>query len=628
MSRISIIQQWQYVGAVNPELLKDDTLAQCRDYGIDSLQSYVLWSEIEKQPGRFDFSVYDVLVDKLARHGLTWTPFLIFGPYYATPAWFQQSPAGVYARCREHHQDSKIQSIWNPHLPEAGARFLAAVAGHYGATAVVDSVLLGISGNWGEAIYPATGCFIGDFHTHFGWWCDDAQARADFQAQMLRRYGALDRLNAAWGTAFPNPAQIDYPPLAGRVEWVRRFSYGIWKHLPGAWRRRVALAKSRRACRKSPAAHPFGGDPAIQRGFDFVEWYLGSMSAWAELWLKTGRRFFPDRKLYLVTGGSGLPVSGADFSAQAKAAARYGGGIRLTNLTDNYLDSFVMTRLMSAACRFYQADYGTEEAGINSPAGVQMRIFDALTSGARQAYFKGLIGLGPDRCTGLDFPLGKPTRGAEMIRHHRPDLQQRPLRVEVAVYYPGAAIMIQPELQKLFFDTCAQLRYRLDFDLLDDRMIGDGALASYRFFGMFQGDLRAENLRDIVRRWIQDGGVCWAGPAPWVAGSDAQPARAAKPAGQSERVLSLAQGWVVTSAAPAAAAVSILADLLINADRRYPWQGPPGLAGRNRDSFGTHFSDAFALVYDTRRHELRFAPPAAQNTAGWETRNDEEPKSD
>src|SRR5712671_4816210 len=125
MTPLRITLQWQYVDPIHPEQLKPEVFQRCRSIGIDSLQSYVTWAAIEKQPGVLDFSAYDVLVEKLLKTDLLWTPFLILGPHYATPAWFRDSDHSVFARCLEHDTDSGIQSIWNPHLPEQMERFIS-----------------------------------------------------------------------------------------------------------------------------------------------------------------------------------------------------------------------------------------------------------------------------------------------------------------------------------------------------------------------------------------------------------------------------------------------------------------------------------------------------------------------
>jgi hypothetical protein len=168
---VEVILQWQYPGRVHPKLLEEKTLRLCKDLGATSLQSYLPWSEIEKLPGKIDFSIYDELVEKLSQHNLKWTPFLILGPSYAVPKWFHNSSYSIYARCLEHKLDSKIQSIWNPNLPAYIERFLQIFAEHYKNCELIESVLLGISGSWGEAIYPAYGGYwknCESFHTHPG----------------------------------------------------------------------------------------------------------------------------------------------------------------------------------------------------------------------------------------------------------------------------------------------------------------------------------------------------------------------------------------------------------------------------------------------------------------------------
>ena len=214
MNDFSIIQQWQYTGKVHPRLLTDEALENCRRIGISSLQSYVTWAEIERTEGVFHFSSYDPLVEALLTQGLKWVPFLILGPYYATPQWFQNSSRSLYARCLEHNRESRIQSIWNPHLPEYVERFLRAFAQHYDHGDLFESITLGISGNWGEAIYPATGCFTGGFHVHPGWWCGDSFARNDFRHHMLEKYGTVEHLNSQWGTGFTSPSEIEFPSIS------------------------------------------------------------------------------------------------------------------------------------------------------------------------------------------------------------------------------------------------------------------------------------------------------------------------------------------------------------------------------------------------------------------------------
>ena len=46
---------------------------------------------------------------------------------------------------------------------------------------------------------------------------------------------------------------------------------------------------------------------------DFVQWYVSSMTEWMEFWLAAARKYIPDLPLYIVTGGDGNPMTGANF---------------------------------------------------------------------------------------------------------------------------------------------------------------------------------------------------------------------------------------------------------------------------------------------------------------------------
>ncbi|MEM3503763.1 MAG: beta-galactosidase, partial [Nitrososphaeria archaeon] len=319
---VELIQQWQYLGKVHPKMLKDSVFEVCKKIGLTSVQSYVYWAEIEKEKGKIDFSPYDVLIEKLKRHKLKWVPFLILGPQYATPEWFWESGKSVFAKCLEHGMETRIQSIWNPYLPEYVERFLQMIAKQYRNCGILESVTLGISGNWGEALYPAWGGFYGGFHTHPGWWCGDRYAVLDFKKYAKEKYQSIDALNLTWGTSFGDFKDLTFP-------YVKRFRikdflrgalkevFSIAPHwlkplLSSLWRAAIIPAK-----RANTFSNPsrFSSDTEVScslapeqlRWLDFVEWYLQSMTRWAEFWLKKARQYFPDTPIYLVTGGDGKP---------------------------------------------------------------------------------------------------------------------------------------------------------------------------------------------------------------------------------------------------------------------------------------------------------------------------------
>jgi hypothetical protein len=150
--------------------------------GVTSWESYIRWSGIQKAPGTWDFTGYDKEVEILKKNNLKWVPFLIAGSNYTTPPWFIDSADSLFYRCLEHDQDSGVQSIFNPALKPRVDEFIKRFADHYRPMGVIESVLLGITGDYGEAIYPVedVGHWTGNYHQHAGFWVGDREAKASF----------------------------------------------------------------------------------------------------------------------------------------------------------------------------------------------------------------------------------------------------------------------------------------------------------------------------------------------------------------------------------------------------------------------------------------------------------------
>lgn len=510
-----IIQQWQYLGKVHPKLLEDKVFENCQKVGITSLESYLYWAEIEREPGKIDFSTYDILVEKLKKHNLKWVPFLILGPDYATPEWFQKSNESVYAQCLEHKKESKIQSIWNPFLPKWVDRFLRIVSEHYQDKNVLESICLGISGNWGEAIYPATGGFYGNFHTHCGWWCSDKYARQNYLKFALQKYKTLGSINTAWGTNFSDLSEIDFPFL--KQEKWREFIYWLLRKTPHFLKKWFKIIKKTFSLSQEIGFQPAKVKKAEEKQYwlDFVNWYFNSMTDWAGFWLKTARKYFPATKIYLVTGGLGHPVLGADFSAQTKKAAQYNAGIRITNHTNDYSQSFIFSRLVSTAVRFYNSYFTTEEAAIIQNArGIIMRIFDTLSSGGQGFYCKNIISIGKDPCLKKNLPVGQPNQGAISLTENLQYLKlalSAPI-IKLAVFFPSTSIVFKPLTLDSLYEQCSKLRDVLDFDLLDENMIKDNALEKYQYLLVLKGEISEGEVSEKIKNWSKKGGILSSNP--------------------------------------------------------------------------------------------------------------------
>lgn len=430
-----------------------------RALGFNAIESYVKWNFVERAPGVFDWSFYDAIAGELDRQGLQWFPLLIVGSAYTLPDWYHDSNENAGFVCLEHRIANDIQSTFCDNQVKYVQRFLREFGRHYGSRKTLLGVRLGPSGNYGEAQYPARGEWgyrWGPIHTHIGYWAGDACAQTHFRAWLRRRYPSLEALNAAWGSRY------------GSFDEIETF-------LP-------VTARTRR-----------------QRA-DFADWYMGAMSAWCEKWAQWAREAMPQTVIHQSSGGWGPIEIGTDYSFQARSMAKLGGGIRLTNESDNYADNFSITRMASSAARFYGAALGYEPGGFGSGRGVVARLYNTLTNGGEHLFYYHPNLYGNDQ-------------GIEKWLATAPLLDQRAQPVlDVAAFYPDTAIKLDDEPLRfrwgsVFLVKAQALRSALDYDYISEQMIEDGALARFRVLVFLWGHITEQRILEKIDAWVQAGGV-------------------------------------------------------------------------------------------------------------------------
>jgi hypothetical protein len=425
--------------------------------GVTSVQSYVKWSQIEPEPGAFDWSFYDRAVELAQANGLKWVMFVPLGPSYTVPEWFKQSEKSVFVKCLEHGTECPVQSIWNPHLLEYVDRFFALLAERYGGRGVVESIMTGPSGDFGETTFNAVYIVKEGYHTHLGYWCGDDHARADLRRHLQAQYGTLRALNAAWGARFARWSQIE-------------------PFMP-------ADAPGRRA------------------EMDFRTWYVGSMTAWSEKWAAVVHQHFPEAPIYHAAGGSGDPIHGGDWADQARVGAPHRTGLRVTNEGTPYAFNFIYTRWAATACKHYGAPFGNEPwGGDMSGIGNVGRIYNAATTQADQFWiYAGHV-------TTADY--------IEAFRQSRRFLRGEEVIVDVAAYYPKLHFALTDEHgfaegkpRSLWWAQGEELRDLADFDIVDATLIADGALRRRRFLILLQGNTMERAALEAIEAWVEGGGV-------------------------------------------------------------------------------------------------------------------------
>jgi Glycosyl hydrolase family 14 len=407
---------------------------------------------------------------------LKWVPFLIAGPAYAMPDWYREHVDFEGLRCLEHNIETKIHSIWAPRWRDYVERYLKAFAEHYRASGVVQWPLLGITGDFGEAIFPVwhgnwPPQISGLYHSHGGYWCADRFAQADFRAKMAAKFKDIAALNAAWSTQFASFQAVTMPevysdPIEGfRVDEVTN---------PGAFTMQTVADR--------------------RRWLDFIDWYRSAMTDYADFWMRTAATYFPGMPVYLCTGGRAEPWHASEFAQQCKVAAANHGGVRITNEASVYAMNFLVTNWVASAANFYQAQFSFEPAGQVTEKGVVCRVYNAAATGANELhYYQGNI-LDQEHKPGLLMQNLVHLTGSQPV-------------VDMGLLYPDVPMMMNDLAWDEVVRQVALLRDYANFRFIDDLTIADGILSGLKVVVICGGELYRKATLEALAKWVRNGGT-------------------------------------------------------------------------------------------------------------------------
>lgn len=440
-----------------------DALLRMKDIGVTAIQIYVQWRLFENAGrGKHDFAALDREVGAIQDAGLKFVPFLLMGPFYAATDWLLASNEHVGLRCLEHDKVCPIESIWNAAFHREVERVTHDFARHYLPWNVIESVQPGICGDYGEAIFPVLGNWPGTYHTHRGYWCGGSDARASFRAYLKHQYASLDALNRRWRTSHGSFDDI-HPQLPHKC-------------------------------------------PSRSALFDQITWYRQSMTDYAGVWMKACRDAFPDTPIYLCTGGADDETqTGAHFAQQAKIAAKYKGGIRLTNEANAFSYNYPLTSHTHAACEQYGAYLGLEPVGPMTEQGVRNRLFGSAAMGNRQIfyYYNNFI----------DPRTHEPKPAAGALKQYLQLIREQPSERGIAMFWPidqatlDGCVTGQPGLAT---SSTALLHVRRQYPVsaVSEELILDGALSRYRCLAMIGVHSTRRDVLKRIASWVKnDGGI-------------------------------------------------------------------------------------------------------------------------
>lgn len=439
-----------------------EVLAKIKDLGFTSVQIYTQWRLFEGAGrDRWDWSGFDRQVEQIQKAGLKYVPFLLMGPYYAAPDWWLTSKEHMGLRCLEHDKDCPIESVWNKAFYREIGRVAQAMSDHYLPWGVLESVQPGICGDYGEAIFPVLGNWPGTYHTHRGYWCGGADAKLSYRDYLEKQYQNVTALNRQWRTNFSSFAEIE-PRMPHRC--VSRSEV-----------------------------------------FDQMSWYRASMTNYCDIWMAACRKAFPHLPIYLCTGGADdETASGANFGQQAKVAAKYDGGIRLTNEGNTFAYNFPLTSHTHAACEFYGAYLGLEPVGPLTPEGVRARVFGSAAFGNRQLFhYYGNV---------FDPNTNQPKPAARALADNVDLIGQQTSEHGIAMFWPidqatlNGCVTLQYTLTSEQTPALLHIRRQYPVGAISEELILDGILSRYRCLVMMGVSSTRAAVLERIARWVKEEG--------------------------------------------------------------------------------------------------------------------------
>jgi hypothetical protein len=413
---------------------------------------------LEPQEGRWDLQRLS-LDQQLARSaGLLWLP----APCFAyVPRWLQTSQKPTLLQCREHDRTLAAFSPWTSSGPAYAARGLQKLKDAFGDRSA--GTILGVLGEYGEVGFPAGARIssprqredwrriVGDEHNHLGWWSGDAAARQNFADWALTKYKTLAEANEAWKTNFRTPAEIRYPisPRDGARRWL-----------------------------------------------DYMQWYQAGTAGYADRLMSAARTIFPNGILAVPMGfADENPRLGVDNSLIPKTAARHRAEVRSTHAGYRPFaqsQAGPMGRIASAA-RHYGVRFWTESTGRLTQDQVAERLFTDISLGASAHY---------------ELPATITAAREVYYRYARQLRVEKPI-VDVAMLFPTTSHLLRGEsgYPPVFAKGCSDIRDVLNYEIVDERMVQDGALASHRIAVMWEGGVWEKETLDRLRAWVEGGGI-------------------------------------------------------------------------------------------------------------------------
>lgn len=453
----------------------------------NSIEDYVGWAVVEPTEGNWRWQTYKQNANTIINSRVKYTPYVWM---QNLPSWVRYNPNYRHATCVEHGMESEALSIFDPQTTQLFDRFFGEMQQQLGSQ--ISLLRVGSPNDFGEATYPvgnATFAFP-DKHLHPGFWVDEPEARANFKEAMKSKYNTINDLNSAWGTEFASFELLAYPLNASQRRW---------------W-------------------------------LDFVNWYHATHTERLGGLMDVILKHFPTTPINL---NFGFPderiIYGQDLTGLTKVMAAK--GLHLRTPTGNSVPFFYTKRIATAVNYYKPQGFSSEpidgDATINDIASA---VFKDLTTGITLHF---------------DYPSNL-VRGKSLIDQERLLWQGKYPEIDSAIFFSTTGHRLDDSQRDQGFkgypDNLAPfteaLRDIIDYDVVDEQLITDGALANYHaIIWPIALTTEATTLAKL-RAWVEAGGVLIVGDLASISTVEGDKGVFADLAGDTSDVLSVGKGLI------------------------------------------------------------------------------------
>jgi Glycosyl hydrolase family 14 len=433
-----------------------DSQVHLKNLGLVANEDYVAWGAVEPESGHWVWKQHDAVEKNLHAAGLK---YAVYDWIHFPPVWLreQQKEKRTLMMCLEHGKEANYLSIFDPRTIEWYDHFYKNLKEHFGEK--IDDVYACILGPYGEGNYPLmVPDWVNMGHCHEGYWCGDEYALRAFRAAMKQKYSRVSKLNRAWGSNYKDFDEV-CPP------------------------KEIANEKFK------PSPEVFTTPQERRRWSDFITWYHQVIIDFAGQSVKAALKYFPAEKVRAKPGGNAGGVNpiawGTYCPGYAKMAGKYGIVLQPADCQGAVFGD----KWMGTAYQFYKVKESTEPAGGLDQKNFVRRMFSDASCGAAQLF-------------------------TYEFEQHAADIQKyihlytgKPGETEVAVYCPTTWYRLGGSLQPSIA-AANSLRDLCEFDVLDELLIGDGALTTrkYKALLVFQADVVDQPVLQKMDAFVHKGG--------------------------------------------------------------------------------------------------------------------------